>query len=257
MPIRAYIAEGVYSVDYQTSRAGTIATGFNLTITDSISVEHDGEIEVGIEGDTDEKFLLGSKFGIVLSDGVSRSRTHTGRTTVVVDPIMDLFKKAIIVNKSDVSEYLGKAIGVDKENTKNDFVVILGPGDVARANSFLKNGKIIEFIDIMFGMSGGRTKDTVIVADKAIESPIIRNLSKLIPSVQVADNGSFFTHDASFSQDGIYTVEAIFQQTLSSLGLELYWVKDNIYSLEPPRLTNPNAKIEPNVITKADIISIV
>jgi len=254
MPINTYIAEGVASVHFETSRTGTIATGFNLTISDTADIEHDGEIEVGIEGDGSGVYTLGSKFGIILSDGVSRTRTHTGRTTVIVDPIMDLFKKAIIVRPGTDGNYLGDALG-DSEGDK-DFVVTLSSGDVMTANISLREGKVEKFIDIMFGMSRGRSKDIVILTDKVKDSPIIKNLSDIGASATSKDNGSFFTAKSFYSQAGIYTVESIFHQTLGPLGLELYWVKDNIYSLEPPRLTNPNAKNEPITILDSDIISI-
>jgi hypothetical protein len=253
MPILTYLAEGVSSVNYDTSRVGSIATGFNLTISDTTQVQHDGEIEVGITGDTNMTVKLGSKFGIILSDGVTKTRTHTGRTTVIVDPIMDLFKKAIIINNTR-GTYLERTLG--KRIADSDFIVALTVQDTYNANDKLIMGDVTGFIDIMFGLTDGKSRDVVILTDKVAESPIIKSLSNLRSHTNWEEGkGSFFFHDASFGGEGLYTVESIYQQTLAPLGLELYWVKDNIYSLEPPRLTNPKALPEPVVIDKKDIIS--
>ncbi|HIE58462.1 MAG TPA: hypothetical protein EYP82_00680, partial [Hydrogenothermaceae bacterium] len=88
---------------------GDIATGFNLTIIDETNTVHDGEIEVSVTGDRNTSVKLGSTHGIVLSDGKSIARTKIGKTTVVVDPILDLLKKAIIVN--DNRSYLEEKMG--------------------------------------------------------------------------------------------------------------------------------------------------
>lgn len=254
MGIVKHLAEGVNSVIFQTSRMGQLSTGFNLTISDTLETEHDGEISVGIEGDRNLSKKLGSKKGIILSDGTELSRTHHGRTTVVVDPIMDLLKKSIIVNNT--MSYLEKEIG---EAVKDpDFIVTLTVSEVEGANTSLREGDVAGFINVMFGLSDGTGTGVEIRTDKAKESPIIRDLSEIASLAANSDGarGSFFTALSTFSKGGLYTVESIFQQTLGPLGLELYWVKDNIYSLEPPRLTNPKAEALPIQIDKDDIVKI-
>lgn len=254
MSIVTYLAEGVISASYETSRMGSIATGFNLTITDSLDITHDGELEVGIDGETKETYKLGSKKGIILSDGVMLSRTQEGRTTVIVDPIMDLFKKAIVVNNS--TTYLEEAVG--GENVSSDFMVSLTPADVIQANTKLRNGDILGFIDIMFGLKNGEGNGVIIKTDKSTDSPIVRDLKSIseLSSSGGSTKGSFFTNNAIYQRTGLYTVETIYQQTLAPLGLEIYWNGDNKYSLEPPRLTNSEAKSSSVYISNNDIIEI-
>jgi len=250
--IVTYLAEGVSSVTYTTSKMGHIATGFNLTIVDEAKNTHDGEIEVSVTGDREFTAKLGSTHGIVLSDGKSIARTKIGKTTVVVDPILDLLKKAIIVN--DNRSYLEEKMGGQIESS--DFLVILTPAKIMEANAALASGDVLTFIDTMFGLRGGAGNGVVIKTDKAKESPIIRDLDKLRNTASGTESaqGSFFVSNAHFTKHGLYTVENIFTQTLGPLGLELYWSKDNVYSLEPPRLTNPNAEVKPIDIGQEDII---
>lgn len=254
MGIVKHLAEGVSSVVFQTSRMGQFSTGFNLTISDTLGAEHDGEIAVAVEGDRNISHKLGSKKGIILSDGTDLSRTHHGRNTVIVDPIMDLLKKSIIVNNT--MSYLEEEIGEAVQDP--DFIVTLTVSEVEAANLSLRNGNVAGFIDVMFGLSEGGGTGVIIKSDKAIESPIIRDLSEIASLASNSDGarGSFFTALSTFSKGGLYTVESIFQQTLGPLGLELYWVKDNIYSLEPPRLTNPKSEALSIQINKDDIVKI-
>ena len=256
MGIRTYLASGVFTATYATSRVSGMATGFNLTVSDTIDSEPTGELVVGISENGLKEYTLGSKSGIVLSDGVVKSRTHEGKTVVIVDPILDLFKKAVVVGNAN--SYLEKQIGLSPNAESSDFVVLLSNADVIAANFELSKGNVGGFMDKMFGLNNGEGNNVKIRYDKVEESPVVSQLSKLKTGggASSQNRGSFFTNDAFFNRNGLYTVESIFQSTVLQLGLELYWVRDNIYSLEPPRLTNPNAEAEPQQIDWTDIVEI-
>lgn len=253
--IKSYLAPGINSITYETTRFGNIATGFNLTIEDQVNVSHDGEVSITIESNGETKeHKLGTKEGIVISDGIVDSRTSEGRTTVVVDPIMDLFKKAIIVTLSD--SYLEQVINEAGRSGDNSFAVIMSQPDVLIANNKLKSGDVAGYIDDMFGLSGGVGSKVTILTDKVSESPIVSSLQTISSTVDTnSATGSFFIAGSNFERQGVYSVEDIFNDTLAPLGLELYWVNGSTYSLEPPRLSNTNSEVIGEEISKSEIIS--
>ena len=238
MAVDTVKADGLYSVAYNTTRLGNVATGFNLTMTGAPGTMNNKKTVNASFGSYRGEF--GSKDGIVLSTAKRFSRTYKGETVVVVDPIFELFQKLIVVEHSENSftaaarvSGVGNLVVLQKDELSQSFYKDLGNGDVKSfVNRIIEPGNI----DIKY--------------DKADKSPIINALRGLgaegNPSMDVA---------REFSMLGkMFTVGDIFTQFLAPLGLELYWVKDKTYSLEPPRLSQANPKPNEIVIKKEDII---
>jgi len=87
-------AEGAFSVSYRSTNLGSLATGFNLTVSGPekviASIRAKRKITVS-NGDTTAEF--GASKGVVLMDGKKESRLFKGSSVVIVDPIYDLFQK--------------------------------------------------------------------------------------------------------------------------------------------------------------------
>jgi hypothetical protein len=93
-------AEGLFTVNYSSSRLGNVATGFSLsmvgkegTLGDRMTVE----VSNGLGGSA----IFGSKYGVTLTTGKSLSRSYRGDMKVVVDPGYDMFGKLIIIHEKE------------------------------------------------------------------------------------------------------------------------------------------------------------
>lgn len=236
-------AEGLFSVTYSSTKLGDIATGFTLNMVgEPGSLSGKTTVKVS-NGETSA--VWGSTNGVTLREGSSISRTHEGDSSTVMDPIYDVFQKAIIIdsNRSELAKQ-AKSLGNIVVIQAVDFIEIL--------NNKLGRGKIQDFIDEVIQPPAGVTID----ASRASKSPLVNALihrkdagtpgSRI--ATTIASVGSNF-------KNTFYTVGDIFLQYLAPLGLELYWDGDGKYYLEPPRLSQNNPK-EVATIDKNDIITL-
>jgi len=234
-------AENLFSVSYTSTRLADLATGFRMTMNGPPgSVSGKTKLKVS-NGSVSAQW--GSDDGVVLNSGVSVSRTTEGESAVVVDPIYDFFQKMVYF-ANETTSYAEAVKGVGR-------LKILTPIQVEESIHFtLGEGKIEDFINATVSPPPG----IKIIYDKIEKSPIVRALLDKNSDGAVGDNISTAVL-RSFYNGKMLSVGDIFIKFISPLGLELYWVKDGTYSLEPPRLTVDNPKSELS-ITRDKIINL-
>ena len=221
--IGAIKADGLFTVSYASSRLGNIGTGFSLTMVGKEGTL-DGKKTVYVEDGLGFSGTLGSEYGITLSAGKSLSRTYKGDMSVVVDPAYDLFGKMIIVSEKE-SDFV-RAIDAHGLNSVR---IITEPEARELFIDKLASGDMAGFIDGVLGDTG----DVVIDTSKANNSELVKALA-----------GSGWMHSQStsnainhfFDFRNVFSVGDFFASIIAPFGLELYWRRDNLYSVEPARL---------------------
>lgn len=250
--------DNIASVTFKAGRDNGIASGYNLKVVfDHVTSTAVKTVDVEVLGKNSGTFTFGSEKGISLSMGRSMTRTSQGSTSTSVDPIVDLFKKSVIMTqtRSSLYEYVEKA-GDSKNKNK---IVFVSSSQLQLANAYLSAGNIQGYCTIMMGLTDSSANNVHLDFSKAEESPIIANLKESgtikWSSGDTNNRSSLFHLSGGIASGTIMTVEDIFRKILAPLGLELYWIRDNMYSLEPPRIANDNSE---TVVTirKEDIISL-
>ncbi len=242
MAANTVTAEGMFSVSYTTTRTGNFATGFSLTISGPPgSVK--GKTTVKVSNGT-KSGTFGSENGVVLAQGKRISRNYEGESTVVVDPVYEIFQKLIFMQ-------VAKSSFTDAVSSAGGFIT-LAPQDVSELiHVKLASGDIAGFLNGVLG------KDTMKLIDttRSKKSPIIEALGS---STEIGGLKNSTIHSVlnSFTSVKKLTVGEVFTQFIFPLGLELYWDnKFQKYFLEPPRMTvdNPEPKMS---IDRKDIIDL-
>lgn len=250
--------DNISSVTFKAGRDNGLSSGYTLNVVlISLSSTPIKSIEVETTGVNAGTFRLGSEKGISLSMGRSMTRTHQGSTSSSVDPITDLLKKSVIMSttRSALYQYVSDSTGLENR----DKIVFVSEADRQRAGEHLSVGNIQGYCGIMMGLSDGEANNVQILFDKVADSPIVANLMTSgeikWQSGDTSNENSLFHISGGLAGGILMTVEDIFRKILAPLGLELYWVKDNIYSLEPPRIANDNSETIATV-RKDEIISL-
>lgn len=250
--------ESIASVTFKAGRDNGIASGYSLKVVfDHITSNAVRTVDVEVTGKNAGTFTLGSDKGISLSMGRSMTRTRQGSTSSSVDPIADLFKKSVIMTqtRSSLYEYVDKMGNSENKNK----IVFVSSSRLQEANAYLSAGNIQGYCAIMMGLSDNSANNVRLDFSKVEESPIVANLKESgtikWSSGDTNNSNSLFHLSGGIASGTIMTVEDIFRKILAPLGLELYWVRDNLYSLEPPRIANDDSE---TVVTirKEDIISL-
>jgi hypothetical protein len=216
-------AEGLFTVNYSSSRLGNVATGFSLsmvgkegTLGDRMTVE----VSNGLGGSA----IFGSKYGVTLTTGKSLSRSYRGDMKVVVDPGYDMFGKLIIIHEKE-----GDFVKATKDRDLGSIRVLSNATAKRLLFGNLMSGDMAGFIDGIIG----KLENIVLDTSKANESPIIKALteSNLIRKI---NNSNAIDEFLSFRK--VFSIGDFFSSLVAPFGLEVYWVSDNIYSVEPARL---------------------
>lgn len=235
-------AEGLFSVSYTSTRMGNIATGFNMSISGP-SGSIDGKKTVKVSNG-EQSGTWGTDSGVVLSKGNRVSRNYEGDSSVVVDPIYDLFQKLVFFKQMDEGSFSDKVKG------SGNFVSLTVHEVEVALREKLGAGDIKGFLEMAIQPPGHIN----ISYDKIGDSPVIQALKGNTSYGKITEN----TINASmrmFSAGTMMSVGDIFTRFIAPLGLELYWESSGHYSLEPPRLSmnNPSPVMS---ISRKDIIDL-
>ena len=244
-------AESVLSVQYATTRIGEVGTGFTMSIVvDSDSKKEDGVIKI-----TDEKgeYIWGTDKGIVVSNGITISRTAEGRTIDVTDRLSDFLSRPVVVTSNTDGTILTNASPTISADRKR--LSITTRADVKNAVIALSEGNIPQFMEYMFGSQD--LWNIKINFDKIENSPLIKVLKESGTKGGRGKYKNILSLEADFVPQGVYSVGDFFRTIISAMGLELHWVKDDLYSLEPPRMVSDKSVKEIiKEIGREDIISL-
>jgi len=239
----AVTADGMFSVSYTGTRIGNLATGFHMVINGPKgSLGNRKEVNISIDGVSAK---LGSSKAVVKEIGKSYNRTFEGDSSVVVDPIFSLFERLVII-QTQARAFQSTSLG---SGTHGKVVVITAQDMMTLYKDKLAKGDIEGFIQGLIGDDSG----IVINYDSVGESPIIKAL-KLNSSTAIFRKSSMNAARSLFQKTNILSVGDIFQQFISPLGLELYWMRDNVYNLEPPRILSDPKPVA--TIKKTEIIEL-
>lgn len=238
---RTITAEGAFSVTYRSTNLGNVATGFNLTVSgpENVISSIRGKKTITVSnGDTSATF--GTPKGIVLLDGKRESRTYKGSSVVIVDPVYKLFQKYVIFTTA-------KCVFSDTASSVGNLVVVDARKRILLFN-MLRAGNIQAFFE---GIA--QPTEVIIKYDKVKKSPVIKALKG-------AADLTYATamYAKSIMEEGeMISVGEIFNRFIVPLGLELYWKEDNIWELEPPRLSEGSpTPVPPSPIRKEDIVDL-
>jgi len=113
--------------------------------------------------------------------------------------------------------------------------------------SFLRQGNLQAFIEGLIRPPSNITIDY----SKVQNSPVVKALSG--KSEYIAKKTWAYA-ESVFEGFEMITVGDVFNRFISPLGLELYWVKEGLWSLEPPRLSVDNPTPDGGVISKTEIV---
>ncbi len=241
MAITTITAEGLYSVTYQSTNFGNIATGFNLIMSGpagKIKDKKTVQVSNGVESAT-----FGSRDGVILREGTSVTRNYEGSSIVVVDPLYELFQKMVLFETPNA--------------TFSETVMSSGSLEVVKSFkmaellfSTLAKGDIEEFLNGTVKPPAG-----MILYDKIDESPIIQALKGGKATGTLIFKNTFNHVGRTMTMGQMLSVGDIFTRIINPLGLELYWVEEGVYSLEPPRLSQQYPKPEASISLK-EIVSL-
>ncbi len=230
--------EDIYSISYSATRVQNVASGYSLTITGK---NLSGMTKVNCNGASGSSGVLGSSHAILMSKGKVETKTFTGESVVVVDPVVAALGKLIIFEHTPPGDKEGIP------STDSERVKYMRYRDYTHSfKKHLITGDIQAFIEDVFG---ALPIDITFIANDICKSLKNGKPPKFSSTLQAK------SMEAIMGMKNPITVGEIFSQVISSFGLELYFKSGKEYTLEEPRMLQKNPK-PIGTISRDDIIEL-
>ena len=238
--------EDHYMVNYQTTYLDRIGTGFSISLATKEKLATAGKVKFKYDGNT---YILGTEKAILSGYGGNASRLNKSTTANFIDPLAISLQKAVIISTVSPKENEFLKIIPNKKA-----LVYLEEYNLIRMINTLGQGGLQELIELFFEGDNVEIDFSNMKKSPIIQALMSSGVSKDIIAPQVKNLFQQNMTD-TLVRDGLYTVGGLLAQLLPLLGLEFYHIKNNRYSLEPPRYLFFDDKYH-NEIKENEVVSI-